>query len=180
MKSCELCKRPARTHCPADQASLCWPCDAAVHSANFLVARHSRTLLCRVCQGPTPWSASGSELGPISAVCEMCVDRRSGGGNGGGGSPSSDEVEQAVVEEIQVVPWSPPPAESSSSAEETEVSGKRRRTGGSSGNFRSNEDKSSSSTLNTLTPPPAAAWRNAGSDRVGTCGSPRGRAFWSR
>lgn len=74
MKSCELCKSPARIYCDSDQASLCWTCDSKVHSANFLVARHSRNLLCRVCQSPTPWTASGEKLGPSAvSVCEKCT-----------------------------------------------------------------------------------------------------------
>ncbi|GMP67026.1 hypothetical protein CsSME_00027152 [Camellia sinensis var. sinensis] len=73
MKRCELCKLTARMFCDSDQANLCWDCDAKVHSANFLVARHSRSLLCHVCQSPTPWNASGAKLGPTVSVCEACV-----------------------------------------------------------------------------------------------------------
>ncbi|GAB4859497.1 hypothetical protein Ancab_010964 [Ancistrocladus abbreviatus] len=72
-KSCELCKSPAWIYCESDQASLCWDCDFKVHGANFLVARHSRGLLCQVCQSPTPWSASGAKLGPTVSVCDRCV-----------------------------------------------------------------------------------------------------------
>ncbi|KAG1368222.1 B-box zinc finger protein 19 [Cocos nucifera] len=72
MKGCELCERAARIHCESDQASLCWECDAKVHGANFLVARHSRCLLCRRCQAPTPWKASGARFGPTVSVCERC------------------------------------------------------------------------------------------------------------
>ncbi|KAK3014362.1 hypothetical protein RJ639_009084 [Escallonia herrerae] len=46
MKRCELCNSIARMYCESDQASLCWDCDARIHSANFLVAKHLRTLLC--------------------------------------------------------------------------------------------------------------------------------------
>nr|QFU85213.1 Orphans2 [Diospyros kaki] len=74
MRRCELCRSVARMYCESDQASLCWDCDAKVHSANFLVARHSRTLLCHVCQSPTAWSASGSNLGPTVSVCRSCVE----------------------------------------------------------------------------------------------------------
>ena len=55
MKKCELCNSLAKMHCDSDQASLCWDCDAKVHAANFLVAKHSRTLLCHLCQSFTPW-----------------------------------------------------------------------------------------------------------------------------
>ncbi|EXB62336.1 Putative zinc finger protein [Morus notabilis] len=91
MKFCELCKGLARTYCESDQASLCWNCDVKVHGANFLVARHSRTVLCHACQSPTPWKASGAELGITVSVCESCVvggrntaqrdDEESQGGN---------------------------------------------------------------------------------------------------
>ncbi|PSS06185.1 B-box domain protein [Actinidia chinensis var. chinensis] len=75
MKGCELCSYPARIYCEADQASLCSNCDEKVHSANFLVAKHSRCLLCHVCQSPTPWKASGTKLGPTASVCENCVNK---------------------------------------------------------------------------------------------------------
>ncbi|XP_008788940.1 B-box zinc finger protein 19-like isoform X2 [Phoenix dactylifera] len=72
MKGCELCERAARMYCESDQASLCWECDAKVHGANFLVSRHSRCLLCRSCEAPTPWRASGARLGPAVSICERC------------------------------------------------------------------------------------------------------------
>ncbi|XP_058090921.1 zinc finger protein CONSTANS-LIKE 4-like [Magnolia sinica] len=78
MKECELCDLPARMYCESDQASLCWDCDAKVHCANFLVARHLRNLLCHVCQSPTPWKASGSKLGPTVSICDRCFSRRDG------------------------------------------------------------------------------------------------------
>ncbi|KAK2996374.1 hypothetical protein RJ639_025498 [Escallonia herrerae] len=148
MKRCELCKSPARIYCESDAASLCWGCDAKVHSANFLVARHARTLLCHVCQAPTAWSAAGQKLGRTVSVCERCVcvrggikngvaDEESQGGNDDGidadddydeeededdDSGESDVDEEEDDGENQVVPWSsttPPPAESSSSSEES-------------------------------------------------------------
>ncbi|KAG9160897.1 hypothetical protein Leryth_008724 [Lithospermum erythrorhizon] len=64
MKKCELCHSVARMYCESDQATLCWDCDSRVHSANFLVSKHSRILLCRSCQSLTPWSASGPKLAP--------------------------------------------------------------------------------------------------------------------
>ncbi|KAK3199297.1 hypothetical protein Dsin_022712 [Dipteronia sinensis] len=73
MKKCELCDRTARMYCESDQASLCWDCDEKVHRANFLVAKHSRSLLCHICQSVTPWKASGAKLGPTISVCEVCV-----------------------------------------------------------------------------------------------------------
>ncbi|GAB4831077.1 hypothetical protein Ancab_005087 [Ancistrocladus abbreviatus] len=81
MKKCELCINPAMVHCESDQASLCWECDSKVHSANFLVAKHSRTLLCQVCQSPTPWTGSGPRLSQTITVCQSCVETRSEAGN---------------------------------------------------------------------------------------------------
>lgn len=75
-KNCELCKGAARVLCESDQARLCWSCDAKVHSANFLVARHVRSLLCHSCQSPTAWSGSGHKLGRTISVCEPCVKAR--------------------------------------------------------------------------------------------------------
>ncbi|KAA8523813.1 hypothetical protein F0562_010236 [Nyssa sinensis] len=74
MKECELCSYPARMYCEADRASLCWDCDQKVHCANFLVAKHSRSLLCHVCQSLTSWKASGPKLGHTVSACEACVD----------------------------------------------------------------------------------------------------------
>ncbi|XP_071701187.1 uncharacterized protein [Rutidosis leptorrhynchoides] len=72
-KKCELCKSPASIYCDSDAASLCWTCDTKVHSANFLVAKHSRTLLCKICQSPTPWNATGDKLSPSSSsICQNC------------------------------------------------------------------------------------------------------------
>ncbi|KAJ4726204.1 Zinc finger, B-box [Melia azedarach] len=73
MRKCELCECAARMYCESDQASLCWDCDEKVHRANFLVAKHSRSLLCHVCQSLTPWKASGPKLGPTVSVCDACV-----------------------------------------------------------------------------------------------------------
>lgn len=83
-KQCELCELPASMHCESDRASLCWECDARVHGANFLVARHSRRLLCRSCQSPTPWRAAGARLGPTFSLCELCLGAGAGAGAGAG------------------------------------------------------------------------------------------------
>lgn len=109
-------------YCASDRASLCWDCDAAVHSANFLVARHSRNLLCDVCQSPTPWAASGGKLGPTVSVCEQCAGQEQSEDSGTEES-EEEEMEAEEEEESQVVPWSPPPpaeaAASSSSEDES-------------------------------------------------------------
>lgn len=73
MRKCELCECVARMYCESDQANLCWDCDEKVHRANFLVAKHLRSLLCHVCQSLTPWKASGPKLGPTVSVCDTCV-----------------------------------------------------------------------------------------------------------
>ncbi|KAL1206534.1 B-box domain protein 31 [Cardamine amara subsp. amara] len=75
-KKCELCCGIARMYCESDQASLCWNCDVKVHGANFLVAKHTRCLLCSACQSPTPWKASGLRLGPTVSLCESCLARK--------------------------------------------------------------------------------------------------------
>ncbi|XP_020109186.1 zinc finger protein CONSTANS-LIKE 4-like isoform X2 [Ananas comosus] len=137
-KGCELCPGTARMYCESDEAMLCWECDARVHGANFLVARHTRALLCRTCQSPTPWRASGSRLGPSVSLCHRCSphshsqspadDLRRGGEAGGRSESEAEEGEEeqdddeddgdgedsedsAEEEEgdNQVVPWSPPP-----------------------------------------------------------------------
>lgn len=75
MTKCELCKNTARVYCESDEARLCWSCDAKVHSANFLVARHARNLLCHSCQSPTAWNGSGEKLGRTITLCETCMVR---------------------------------------------------------------------------------------------------------
>ncbi|GMH05678.1 hypothetical protein Nepgr_007518 [Nepenthes gracilis] len=77
-KGCELCKAEAKMFCESDQASLCWDCDEKVHAANFLVAKHTRTVLCHVCQAETPWKAAGARLGRTTSVCDACVGKSNG------------------------------------------------------------------------------------------------------
>uniref|UniRef100_A0A7C9D1V4 B box-type domain-containing protein n=2 Tax=Opuntia streptacantha TaxID=393608 RepID=A0A7C9D1V4_OPUST len=71
---CELCESSAaKAYCESDRARLCWECDAKVHGANFLVAKHSRALLCHLCHTPTPWRASGPILPRASmSFCLSC------------------------------------------------------------------------------------------------------------
>ncbi|CAJ1979013.1 unnamed protein product [Sphenostylis stenocarpa] len=125
MKKCELCKLPGRIFCESDQASLCWDCDAKVHGANFLVARHSRTLLCRTCHSPTPWKAAGARLANAASVCHRCAASAAEGPdetesrNDDDPDTEDGDVTGEVDGDNQVVPWSstppPPPASSSGS-----------------------------------------------------------------
>lgn len=72
LTTCELCWAPADVLCPSDDAFLCRRCDCLVHSANFLVARHHRTFLCRYCACPTASGASGASLPAASPLCLNC------------------------------------------------------------------------------------------------------------
>ncbi|AQK50450.1 B-box type zinc finger family protein [Zea mays] len=147
--ACELCGAAARVYCGADEATLCWGCDAQVHGANFLVARHARSLLCRGCARPTPWRAAGPRLGPTVSLCVRCVRRGPAGAVGVGGDEEmggagdgdaeddddedddSEEEEEEEEEEgegeNQVVPWTedaeatPPPVGSSTSSSSREA-----------------------------------------------------------
>ncbi|TQE01485.1 hypothetical protein C1H46_012848 [Malus baccata] len=126
MKKCDLCDSAAKVYCDSDQASLCWDCDVKVHGANFLVAKHSRTLLCHVCQSPTPWIGSGLKLCPTVSVCESCVNNNEGNHHEDEDEDEDDEEGQDGAEEDeenQVVPWSckpPPPVSSTSSSSREE------------------------------------------------------------
>lgn len=92
-KICDLCcVAAARVLCESDDAALCWGCDAAVHGANFLVARHVRVLMCRVCLDRTAWLASGARVGPAASLCCRCSEREEHSGIVDGG-----EVENQVV-----------------------------------------------------------------------------------
>ncbi|RWV94189.1 hypothetical protein GW17_00043299 [Ensete ventricosum] len=70
-RGCELCGGAAAVHCEADAAFLCWACDARVHGANFLVARHLRRV-------------AGAGSPPVRSLCSAC---------GPAGSGFSDESE---------------------------------------------------------------------------------------
>ncbi|CAN4103411.1 unnamed protein product [Withania somnifera] len=170
MKICELCKGLARMYCESDNASLCWDCDAKVHSANFLAARHSRSLLCQVCQSPTTWSAAGAKVGKTVSVCDRCVDgyyhrdemEESESVNDEGSDTEdeeSDYEEEVDSDDIQVVPWSttppPPPASSSSSEDSSNVCSKRMRS--TDADLHSDDDSGSSYHRKTHTSPPVKA-----------------------
>eukprot|EP00245_Coleochaete_scutata_P004617 TRINITY_DN17378_c0_g1_i1.p1 TRINITY_DN17378_c0_g1~~TRINITY_DN17378_c0_g1_i1.p1 ORF type:complete len:339 (-),score=48.69 TRINITY_DN17378_c0_g1_i1:518-1534(-) len=72
-KFCELCGCMAMFYCHADKAHLCGACDASVHSANFIVSWHIRTLLCVYCGSGTSWRSCGPSVRPERAVCHRCV-----------------------------------------------------------------------------------------------------------
>lgn len=76
MRKCELCDFPANLYCESDEANLCWKCDTKVHSANFLAAKHTRTLICHVCKSTTSLHVSGSRFGPGTSICHGCIIRR--------------------------------------------------------------------------------------------------------
>ncbi|GAB4846283.1 hypothetical protein Ancab_025283 [Ancistrocladus abbreviatus] len=97
-KGCELCSSQAKLYCESDQASLCWDCDEKVHGANFLVAKHMRTVLCNVCQSQTPWKAAGLKLGQTVSVCDGCVGSRSG--DGGVRKLDAHEEKEEIREEV--------------------------------------------------------------------------------
>ncbi|CAL9243548.1 unnamed protein product [Arabidopsis halleri] len=115
-KKCELCCGVARMYCESDQASLCWDCDGKVHGANFLVAKHTRCLLCSACQSHTSWKASGLRLGPTVSICDSCLARKKNNSSVTGRSQNlnqeeiisreDDDAESYDEEEVenQVVP----------------------------------------------------------------------------
>ncbi|XP_010927247.1 B-box zinc finger protein 32 [Elaeis guineensis] len=72
-RRCELCKGIAAVYCEADAAFLCWPCDARVHGANFLVARHLRRIACAECHAlDDARIISGAGSPPIRSLCGSC------------------------------------------------------------------------------------------------------------
>nr|GLL17873.1 B-box zinc finger protein 32-like [Ipomoea trifida] len=72
VRSCELCNGEAAVCCPSDSAFLCWSCDAKVHDANFLVARHIRNIICLKCKSFTGHRVSGFGVAPIAGHCGSC------------------------------------------------------------------------------------------------------------
>ncbi|XP_039046549.1 B-box domain protein 31-like [Hibiscus syriacus] len=116
MKSCEHCMSAATTYCESDRACLCWHCDAKVHGANFLVARHVRYLLCHVCQSRTTWRAAGFKLGRAVSECETCVK---GGDQEESQAENDDEDEEDnhVLRRCTISNTPPSAARSSSSVD---------------------------------------------------------------
>ncbi|THU47158.1 hypothetical protein C4D60_Mb09t12590 [Musa balbisiana] len=71
--ACELCGGGAAVHCEADAASLCWACDASVHGANFLVARHLRRIVCACCHSlDDDRVISGASSPSVRSICRSC------------------------------------------------------------------------------------------------------------
>ncbi|XP_031478943.1 B-box zinc finger protein 32-like [Nymphaea colorata] len=71
-RNCELCAGEASVFCLPDSAFLCWSCDARVHDANFLVARHLRRPVCSSCQKPAGGAFSGAVVSPLWLFCNSC------------------------------------------------------------------------------------------------------------
>ncbi|KAK8642165.1 hypothetical protein V6N13_011522 [Hibiscus sabdariffa] len=115
MKRCELYNNLGRIYCESDVAILCWDCDSIVHGANFLVARHLRTLLCHRCQSPTSRYGSGPMLAStlFALVCSNCIKRsacaeeiNNTDDDDDGGDSSSDDEENQVVSWPRMQPFS--------------------------------------------------------------------------
>ena len=69
-KLCESCQLAKPTvFCQADSAFLCQSCDAEIHGANKVVARHRRERMCVVCE-QAPAVASCSPSGAV--LCITC------------------------------------------------------------------------------------------------------------
>ncbi|XP_020237781.1 B-box zinc finger protein 32 [Cajanus cajan] len=65
-------REEASLYCPSDSAFLCSDCDAAVHAANFLVARHLRRLLCCKCDRFAGIHISGASSRRLPSTCGWC------------------------------------------------------------------------------------------------------------
>ncbi|XP_073003366.1 uncharacterized protein [Typha latifolia] len=76
LRRCELCEAEASVYCEPDAAFLCWACDATVHGANFLVARHVRRVACGACRsvesGRRISGAGACAADPVRSVCRAC------------------------------------------------------------------------------------------------------------
>ncbi|RRT58352.1 hypothetical protein B296_00020463 [Ensete ventricosum] len=70
---CELCGCEAAVFCDPDAAFLCWACDASVHGANFLVARHVRLVACPACDSlDAARCVSGAAPRRVRHFCASC------------------------------------------------------------------------------------------------------------
>lgn len=72
-RNCELCNAEATVYCASDSAYLCSSCDVKVHNANFLVARHIRSLICSKCRNLADFRFSGAGTSPPARnLCKSC------------------------------------------------------------------------------------------------------------
>ncbi|XP_077217169.1 B-box zinc finger protein 32-like [Tasmannia lanceolata] len=94
MKSrvCELCKGEASLYCIPDSAFLCSDCDAKVHEANFLVARHVRMIICSRCDGFDGNRFSGVGSRPIRSLCRSCLPENGDSASSSSSSSSSSST----------------------------------------------------------------------------------------
>ncbi|GER28334.1 B-box zinc finger family protein [Striga asiatica] len=81
LRHCELCTAAATVYCPSDAAFLCRKCDAEVHGANFLVARHLRRPVCPSCRNPTGDEFSGAGLRSPRDTFQSCSPASEDGGS---------------------------------------------------------------------------------------------------
>lgn len=73
LRACELCREEASLYCASDSAFLCFRCDAKVHGANFLVARHVRQAVCFKCGAFSDRRISGTGDGRLRRYyCLAC------------------------------------------------------------------------------------------------------------
>ncbi|KNA22382.1 hypothetical protein SOVF_034670 [Spinacia oleracea] len=76
-RNCELCAGEASVYCPSDNAFLCYTCDTKVHCANFLVARHVRSLICPNCRTTDGNRFSGAGVPtPATIFCNDCSPQK--------------------------------------------------------------------------------------------------------
>ncbi|XP_057535795.1 B-box zinc finger protein 32-like [Amaranthus tricolor] len=78
-RNCELCNLQASLYCHSDNAFLCYSCDSKVHCANFLVARHLRSIICPTCHKIDVNHVSGAVISPsTSFFCRNCCPDNGG------------------------------------------------------------------------------------------------------
>ncbi|GFP99163.1 B-box zinc finger protein 32 [Phtheirospermum japonicum] len=106
MKSrhCELCNADATVFCSSDAAFLCWSCDAKVHDANFLVARHVRLSVCSSCRNFTGQEIAGAGSQPPRAICSSCSDEDEEGVISSGYSSFSSDCISSTTSPVKEYP----------------------------------------------------------------------------
>ncbi|XP_004300952.1 PREDICTED: zinc finger protein CONSTANS-LIKE 15-like isoform X2 [Fragaria vesca subsp. vesca] len=69
---CDFCSTSsAAVHCKADVAHLCLSCDSELHSANQVVNRHPRTILCDSCNHLSAYDGC-LDHGGGGLMCHLC------------------------------------------------------------------------------------------------------------